>query len=64
MARLVECDVCGALSPLQTVRPIYDDGQISNMRDSAELMGVEQDIDCPTCGLRTQIHLDANVRIN
>ncbi|HEX6962236.1 MAG TPA: hypothetical protein VF175_10245 [Lacipirellula sp.] len=64
MSRLVECDVCGALSPLQTVRPIYDDGQISNMRDSAELMGVEQDIDCPSCGLRTQIFLDANVRIN
>jgi hypothetical protein len=61
MSRLVECDLCGALSKLETIRPVYDDGQITNMRDSAELMGVEQDIECPSCGLRTQVILDADV---
>jgi DNA-directed RNA polymerase subunit RPC12/RpoP len=61
MSRLVECDLCGSLSNLKAVRPIYDDGQISNMRDSAELMGVEQDIECPKCGYRTQVMLDANI---
>lgn len=57
MARLVECNRCGRLAVIQTVRPIYED---SETVASAQIIGVEQDIDCPDCGVQTQAVLDAD----
>lgn len=55
VARLTECDVCGNLAALETVRPIYEGGQLSAQRRSAAIIGLEEDICCPSCGPRTQI---------
>ena len=55
IARLTECDVCGALASLETTRPIYADGQLTPGRRLGKISGVEEDIECPTCGARTQI---------
>jgi hypothetical protein len=55
VSRLTECDVCGSLAALETVRPIYEGGQLSAQGRSAAIMSMEEDICCPSCGLRTQI---------
>jgi hypothetical protein len=59
MARLVDCGECGALSCLESIRPVYHDGAVATRRRSAQIVGIEQDIDCPECGRRTQIIVDA-----
>ena len=55
MSRLVECEVCGSLSSLEFVQPVYDDGRLAPNRRSAEIIGLEQDINCPACGPRMQM---------
>jgi hypothetical protein len=55
VARLTECDVCGGLAALETVRPIYEGGQLSAQSRAAAIIGMEEDICCPSCGRRTQI---------
>jgi hypothetical protein len=54
MAKLTECDRCGSLATLETVRELYGDGQESPI-GATECLTIEEDIVCPVCGLRTQI---------
>jgi hypothetical protein len=46
--RLTECDFCGSLARLMAVRAYYGDAE------TQAINGVEEEIDCPACGQRTQ----------
>jgi hypothetical protein len=48
---LAECDHCGGLAALQQLRPYY--GERSEA-DRPAIVGLEEEIFCPTCGYRTQ----------
>ena len=46
--RLIECDHCGSLSRLMAIQPYFADGL------ATQISGIEEEIDCPLCGQRTQ----------
>ncbi|HEX6962517.1 MAG TPA: hypothetical protein VF175_11665 [Lacipirellula sp.] len=55
MARLTECDRCGSLATLETVRELYGEGPSSASDKVNQTLTIEEDIVCPVCGLRTQV---------